>query len=132
MGFFDRAKQKVNTLDTAQNQEQFIVLDVETTGLNPNSDRIVEIALIEFTQGTVSKQFVSRFNPEGPMGATKIHGITDADVENSPKFVERSSEILEFIKSRPLVAHNAGFDLAYFALGGRRGNLKFQPYQLHQ
>ena len=114
MGFFDRAKQMVSTFDTTQNQEQFVVLDVETTGLSPKLDRIVEIALIEFTQGTISKQFVSRFNPEGPMGATEIHGITDADVANSPKFVERSSEILEFIKSRPLVAHNAGFDLAFF------------------
>ena len=94
MGFFDRAKQMVSTFDTTQNQEQFVVLDVETTGLSPKLDRIVEIALIEFTQGTISKQFVSRFNPEGPMGATEIHGITDADVANSPKFVERSSEIL--------------------------------------
>ena len=125
MGLFDKIKEKVTALEVSQNMNRFVVLDVETTGLSPKSDRIVEIALIEFTEGAISKQFVSRFNPECPVGATEIHGITDADVINSPKFAEKSNEILDFINGRTIVAHNARFDLAFL-----RNELNFAGFDI--
>lgn len=125
MIFFNKIKEKVTTLGSSNNQKRFVVLDVETTGLSPKSDRIVEIALIEFTEGTISKQFVSRFNPECLMEATEIHGITDSDVMNSPKFAERSNEIIEFINRRTVVAHNARFDLAFL-----RNELTFAGFDI--
>ena len=125
MGLFDKIKEKVTALEVSQNMNRFVVLDVETTGLSPKSDRIVEIALIEFTEGAISKQFVSRFNPECPVGATEIHGITDADVINSPKFAEKSYEILDFINGRTIVAHNARFDLAFL-----RNELNFAGFDI--
>jgi DNA polymerase-3 subunit epsilon len=125
MGIFDRVKQKVSDLSSAQNAHSFVVIDVEKTGLSPKSERIIEIALLEFMDGTVSKKFVSRFNPEGPVGATEIHGITADDVINAPKFAEKSGEILEFIQGKTLVAHNARFDLAFL-----RNELFFSGYDI--
>jgi len=125
MGLLDKIKEKVTASEMSKNINRFVVLDVETTGLSPKSDRILEIALIEFTEGVISKQFVSRFNPECPVGATEIHGITDADVINSPKFAEKSNEILDFINRRTIVAHNARFDLAFL-----RNELNFAGFDV--
>ena len=113
MGFLDKVLGKTAAQNLPNSGMQFVVIDVETTGLSPKSDRILEIALLEYTDGKISKEFVTRFNPEGPVGATEIHGITDADVVNSPKFIDYSNEILSFVDGKTIVAHNARFDLAF-------------------
>lgn len=113
MGFLDKVLGKTAAQNLPNSGMQFVVIDVETTGLSPKSDRILEIALLEYTDGKISKEFVTRFNPEGPVGATEIHGITDADVVNSPKFIDYSNEILSFVDGKTIIAHNARFDLAF-------------------
>lgn len=125
MGILDRVKQKVSDLSSTQNSNNFIVIDVETTGLSPKSERIIEIALLEFRDGVIFREFVSRFDPEGPVGATEIHGITAEDVANAPKFAEKSEEILNFIQGKTLVAHNARFDLAFL-----RNEMMYSGYEI--
>src|SRR4051794_30658077 len=59
----------------------FAVIDVETTGLSANSHRILEMAIVRTDSGgQVLDEWACRFDPEGPVGATHIHGICDADV----------------------------------------------------
>lgn len=113
MGFLDKVLGKTSAQNLTGSSNQFVVIDVETTGLSPKQDRILEIALLEFSDGKIVSEYVTRFNPEGPVGATDIHGITEADVIDSPKFVDCAKAILSFIDGKTLVAHNARFDLAF-------------------
>jgi DNA polymerase-3 subunit epsilon len=105
MGIFDRAKKAVGVSYQATDEDseikygKFVVLDVETTGLDPASNRILEIALATVENGTILETWTTRFNPEGPVGKTEIHGITDSDVANAPLFSEKAEEVLKRIKN---------------------------------
>jgi DNA polymerase-3 subunit epsilon len=119
MGIFDRAKKAVasaynsSEVNSEVDYGKFVVLDVETTGLDPLENRIVEIALATVENGIIIESWTTRFNPEGPVGKTEIHGITEDDVKNAPLFKEKSQEILERIQNIAVVAHNSRFDLAF-------------------
>jgi DNA polymerase-3 subunit epsilon len=94
--------------------EGFVVIDVETTGLSPNTDRILELAVVRTdVRGHVTSEWSSRFNPQGPVGATHIHGITEADVRHAPLFTDRIDEIVSQLEGAAVVAHNARFDTAF-------------------
>lgn len=95
-------------------QAGYAVLDVETTGLSPGSDRVLEIAVLRCdTRGHVMNEWMTRCNPEGPVGATHIHGITDDDVRNAPRFATLVPELNAQMTGLAIVAHNARFDLAF-------------------
>ena len=109
---------------------RFAVIDVETTGLSPQGDRVVEIAVVTTDPwGRVLDEWATRINPEGPVGASHIHGITEADVANAPVF----REIVEVLNTRlagaAIAAHHARFDLAFLrAEYGRAGwDLPYVP-----
>jgi DNA polymerase-3 subunit epsilon len=94
-----------------------IVLDTETTGLDPvDGHRVIEIGCVElidhFPTGN-SKQFY--LNPERlvPMESQRVHGITDEFLVGKPLFAAIVDELLEFIGDAPLVIHNASFDIKF-------------------
>jgi DNA polymerase III subunit epsilon len=92
----------------------FAVVDLETTGLGPSQERILELGIVCVgPSGEVLAEWASRFNPEGRMGATHVHGITAEDVAEAPRFRDRVGEIVGLLRSRVLVAHNAVFDVAF-------------------
>jgi DNA polymerase III subunit epsilon len=94
-----------------------IVLDTETTGLDPSEGhRIVEIACIELVHHVpTSRKFHRYVNPERnmPEDALAVHGITAEFLANQPAFAAIADELLAFIGSDRLVIHNAEFDLAF-------------------
>lgn len=94
-----------------------IIFDTETTGFDPNSgDRIVEIGAVEVIDYLpTGKEFHSFINPERniPAESTRIHGITNETVKDSPRFSEICGEFLDFINGGILVAHNARFDMNF-------------------
>ncbi|MDH3790632.1 MAG: DNA polymerase III subunit epsilon [Rhodospirillales bacterium] len=94
-----------------------IVLDTETTGLDPAAGhRIVEIACLELLNGVATGgQFQRYVNPERdmPEEAFKVHGLSADFLARHPFFAEIVGEFLEFIESAPLVIHNAEFDLRF-------------------
>lgn len=99
----------------------FAIIDVETTGLSPKRDRVLELAVVRVDQGgNVVDEWSSRFNPEGPVGATHIHGITQADVANAPLFRDVAASVVPYIAGLPIAAHNARFDLAFLRAEFRR------------
>jgi len=104
-----------------------IVLDTETTGLDPKSGhRIVELACIELTNHvSTGSNFHRYLNPERdmPADAAAIHGITEEFLEDKPVFAEVAGEFLDFIADAALVIHNADFDLAF--LNAELGRLGF-------
>jgi DNA polymerase III subunit epsilon len=94
-----------------------IVLDTETTGLNPNQGhRLVEIAAIELSDRKVSDRSFHRYlNPEREIdeGAASVHGLTLDRLQDEPKFAEIAPAFLEFISGAELIIHNAPFDMGF-------------------
>ncbi|WP_402464177.1 exonuclease domain-containing protein [Isoptericola aurantiacus] len=103
-----------NPADKKPAEAAYSVIDVETTGLSPRQDRILELAVVRLDhEGSVIDEWSTRFNPEGPVGATHIHGITDGDVASAPLFREQSRDVALLLGGSTVVAHNARFDLAF-------------------
>ena len=104
-----------------------VVLDTETTGLNPKlGDRIIEIGCIEIVSRRISdRQFHAYLNPEREvdLGATRVHGLTREDLAAKPKFHEVAREFLEFIQGAELIIHNADFDVEFLDAELRRAKL---------
>ncbi len=106
----------------------FVVIDIETTGLSPESDRITEIGAVRVIDGCISKEFNSFVNPGIPIPAeiTKLTGITDEMVRNAPDISYVLPELLEFIGSGVIVAHNATFDMSFIKKAARNSNIRIK------
>ncbi|HAN76645.1 MAG TPA: exonuclease, partial [Bacteroidales bacterium] len=90
----------------------YTVIDIETTGGSPKSDRITEIAIFVFDGEKIIDQFVSLVNPEKTLEPfiTRLTGITNEMLVGAPKFYEIAKQIVEITDNRIFVAHNANFD----------------------
>ena len=94
-----------------------IVLDTETTGLDPETgDRIVEIGCIELINHVPTGETLHRYiNPERdmPLAAFEIHGLSTEFLSQHPVFAAVADELLDFLGDARLVIHNAGFDMRF-------------------
>ncbi len=94
-----------------------ILFDTETTGLDPLlGDRVIEVAAIElFRDLPTGQRFHCLVDPERdvPEEASRVHGLTRADLAGKPRFADVADEFLAFIGDDPLIAHNAGFDFGF-------------------
>jgi DNA polymerase-3 subunit epsilon len=94
-----------------------IVLDTETTGLDPRQGhRIIEIGALEMVDRQLTgKQFHVYINPEREIeqGALEVHGITEEFLRDKPRFAEISDDLLAFVDGAELVIHNAPFDIGF-------------------
>jgi DNA polymerase III subunit epsilon len=93
-----------------------IVFDVETTGLSPHEDRIVEIACVELNDLLpTGREFHAYVNPQRqvPKAAERIHGLTYDFLKRKPTFAKVAPRFLDFVGDAPLVAHNATFDFGF-------------------
>jgi len=90
----------------------FTIVDIETTGGSPVSERITEIAIYVFDGEQVIDEFVTLINPERsiPPFITQMTGISNQMVANAPKFYEVAKRIIEITENRVFVAHNVDFD----------------------
>jgi len=108
---------KVLRLDLATylktlNLSKFVVFDFETTGLDPVSDRIIEVAAIRYENGVPTDRFVQLVNPERPISnmITEITGISNEMVRRKPTEEDIIDDFLNFLGNDPLVGHNIHFD----------------------
>ncbi|MCT1654489.1 exonuclease domain-containing protein [Brachybacterium muris] len=119
MGLLDRFRGRASAPSASQppapsGTPRFAVIDVETTGLDPERERVLELAILRADeQGRPIHQWVTRFHPDGPVRDTHIHGITDEDVAGAPRFADLAVQIGTALQGLVLVAHNAEFDLAF-------------------
>ncbi len=94
-----------------------IVLDTETTGLNPQlGDRIIEIGCVEILNRRLTGNRFHRYiNPEREVeeGALRVHGLTGEFLADKPKFGEVAAEFLEYVRGAELIIHNAAFDVEF-------------------
>src|SRR5260370_25938196 len=106
-----------------------IVLDTETTGLDPlRGDRLVEIGCVEILNRMPTGQtFHRHLNPERdiPAEALAVHGLSSEFLADNPLFAHVVEEFLEFIGDAPLVIHNASFDIAF--INAELDRLKLPP-----
>ncbi len=94
-----------------------IVLDTETTGLEPSEGhRIIEIGCVELQNRRLTGNHYHQYlNPEREIdaGAIEIHGITNEQLADKPKFSDVAKDFLEFVKGAELIIHNAPFDVGF-------------------
>ena len=94
-----------------------IVLDTETTGLDPRQGhRIIELAAIELVDRRATGRTLHfRIDPERDIdaGATEVHGMTWDDLKGKPKFRDIAADFIEFARGAEWVIHNAPFDMAF-------------------
>jgi DNA polymerase-3 subunit epsilon len=93
----------------------YAVVDIETTGGSPNTEKITEIAIYVFDGRKIVDEFVSLVNPEKniPYYITALTGISNEMVADAPKFYEIARQIVEITENKILVAHNASFDYKF-------------------
>src|SRR5436305_14535416 len=107
-----------------------VILDTETTGLDPASARIVEIGAVRLVSGRVNEAdaFQRLVRPDVPIppAASDFHHIDDAKVANAPRFAEVWPELSEYIGSSIVIGHTLGFDLALLKSECERSGIAFR------
>lgn len=110
-----------------------IVLDTETTGLNPRSgDRIIEIGCVEMINRRLTGNNLHFYvNPErdSEEGALAVHGLTTEFLSDKPKFAEISAELLDYLNGAEIIIHNAPFDVGF--LDAEFSRLGVPPFNKH-
>ena len=96
-------------------EDEICVLDVETTGISPMHERIIEIAILKMSGPKIIDEFSTYVNPGKPISReiTELTGISDADVADAPFIDEVAPQIHAFIGERDILAHNAAFDKSF-------------------
>lgn len=113
----------VDALFSALGRVRFVAFDFETTGLSPETERVVEIGAVAFAmrrgddgwQAIPEAAYETLVNPGRPIppNVSAIHGISDLDVSGAPRFAEAAANFFPYIENSVLVAHNAPFDMGF-------------------
>lgn len=115
-----KIKNITKSFDKDSKLPTFVVLDIETTGLKPTSDRIVQICAMRYELFEPTEAFVSYVNPEKHISeeASKVNGIYDDDVKDAPQLAAISESLLEFVGTSAIVGFNVSFDLQFLFCSG--------------
>jgi len=104
------------------NKDIFVCLDCETTGLETDKDRIIEIALVRFTFDEILASYETLIDPEMPIpeASTAIHHITDPMVKGKPKIQEVLQTIFQFVGNSIIVGHGITNDIAFICAAAKQ------------
>ena len=105
---------------------EFVAFDLETTGLSSINDRITEVGAVILKDGKEIDRFQTLVDPERLLTPenTELTGITNEMLKGQPKIEEVLPKFLEFVGDRPLVAHNAAFDIGFIRAECQRQNIR--------
>ena len=106
---------RISSLKQILQTKDYIVLDTETTGLIPDTDKIIEIGMVRVVNDEMVNQNGTFINPERPISASasKVNGIKAADVKQAPTYSQIAPSIGRLLIGNTVVAHNADFDLRF-------------------
>src|SRR4029078_4555048 len=96
-----------------ENGDEFVIVDVETTGTDPKMADLVEIAAVKVKGGKITDRWSTLVNPGRPIVGNQMHGIKDADVKKAPSPAEAARQALAFVGDSTIVGHSVGFDLGF-------------------
>lgn len=110
----------------------FAIVDIETTGLSPVHDRIIEIAIVIYDGREITETFSSLVSPQLllPPGIIRLTGITNEVLQDAPQFYEIARKIVELTENKIFVAHNVRFDYSFVRQSFRRLGYNFYRRQL--
>ena len=96
-------------------EQEFVCIDLETTGLNANSDTIIELGAVRFKDGAILDRYQSFVNPgrKIPPFIQQLTSISPAQIERAPTFNQVADQFAEFIGDLPIVGHNVAFDIGF-------------------
>ncbi|MBI4928533.1 MAG: 3'-5' exonuclease, partial [Anaerolineae bacterium] len=100
-----------------------VAIDIETTGLDPSSDAIIEIGAVRFNGSRVEAEWSTLINPGRPISPfiTQLTGISNEMVRNAPPIKAVINDLAAFAGESPLLGQNVGFDLSFL---NRQGILR--------
>ena len=103
-------------------EPEYVILDTETTGFSPEQDSLIEIAAAIVSGPDIVARFSTFVNPERPIPEliTELTNIRDEDVRDAPLAAEALEDLVEFVGSRRIIAHNASFDQAFILTNVRK------------
>jgi DNA polymerase-3 subunit epsilon len=108
-------------LDDMHAATEFVVIDVETSGFDPECARVLSVAALVVTaNGAITGLMHTLLDPGVDPGPTNIHGLTAAMLAGQPDFADVADQLAALLRGRTLVAHNAGFDYAFLAAEAHR------------
>lgn len=108
------SEEEINNLDLVEN---YVVLDIETTGLSPIDNDIIEIAAIQIKNGRILNKFNTLINPGYPIPPfiSNLTGITNQMICTAPFIKDIIPDLVNFIGDLPIIAHNAPFDMRFIS-----------------
>src|SRR4029078_205816 len=96
-----------------ENGDEFVIVDVETTGTDPKMADLVEIAAVKVKGAKITDRCSPLVTPGRPIVGNQMHGIKDADVKKAPSPAEAAKQALAFVGDSTIVGHSVGFDLGF-------------------
>ena len=125
----DRFTSIINPGDQLLKDVTYSVLDIETTGLSKNTDKITEFGIIKVKNGERLGEFECFVNPEKeiPQRVVEVTNITNDMVKDAETIDKVLPKVLDFVKDTVLVAHNATFDIGFIKHNADQLGLEFNP-----
>jgi DNA polymerase-3 subunit epsilon len=110
-----------------------VAVDLETTGLSPLVDKIIEIAAVKITDEGVVTSFHTLINPliDIPVFTIQFHGLHNEDLTLAPTIKKPLKEFWEFVGRHPMIAHNSSFDLGYLIKASHDFQIEFPPLDVY-
>lgn len=120
----------MSILDQPIDLVPFLVIDVETTGLDPRVESIVEICAVRVEPGAPPEVLIDTLvDPKRPLAASGIHGVTASDVHGAPQLGDLAGVLESMCAGRVIAGHNVTFDLGFLTAGlDRLGHRLRPPY----
>lgn len=118
---------KTKPLPKTLQGREFVVFDTETTGVNADKDRIIEIGAVKIVNGVITETFETFVNPQMhiPEGASAVNNITDDMVSDAPTISQVLPDFYKFTRGCALVAHNIEFDIKFIRNAGEENGYLF-------
>lgn len=109
-------------------EDTYVIFDLETTGLNPKHDKIIEIGAVKIEKGQMTETFTALIDPHEPLSEKirSITGIEDEQLSGQPSIEEILPRFLEFVGDSVLVAHNAAFDTGFVREACRKTGVVYE------
>jgi DNA polymerase-3 subunit epsilon len=106
-----------------------VAVDLETTGLSPLIDKIIEIAAVKISETGEVTTYHQLINPliEIPEFTIQFHGLTNGDLKDSPTIKKPLRDFWQFVGRHPMIAHNSTFDLGYLIKASHDFQIEFPP-----